>query len=340
MALAFSMLVGELLFRAGIACGIKQFKHPGLYTDWKYDDDFWKWQQIWLGIWKAPPPERMHPVLGWSQAEVNAENPLGLEKTALDKMKARRPMIFFYGDSYLKGAADKEFEIPEYLAKRIPGMEVVDLGVSGYAFDQIYLLFEATHKHPFNRLTLAGVMLEDLDRSVLKVRTAQKPYYVLSDDGTPVLTGIPIERDQEKFFRENQPVIKSYFLAYLSQRYFGKFKSERKKKKDEYERALSSRLIEQMKAQCEKNKTQLVFVLFYTEEQLRRVTWQETFLKAALTTFNIPFIDTKETLLAAAKTQGVPVSYFYKAKNGHHNNFGNKLIAETTLDYLNAHELI
>src|SRR3989338_2134830 len=75
-------LLGEMTFRAGIALNIKQFREPALYADYFSDDDYWKFRWDWKENYGDTllPLKRLHPLLGWTQANLTEDNPLGLQE--------------------------------------------------------------------------------------------------------------------------------------------------------------------------------------------------------------------------------------------------------------------
>ena len=322
-------LFAEVLLRAGIAFNIKQFKSPYLYADFFSDNDYWKFQYDWGEKFAETSPERIHPRLGWSQTYITEENPLGLEEETRKRMGSSNSKILFYGDSFVKGSSDKEFQIPRYMNNHIKGTDVVDLGVAGYGTDQIYLLFKETYQTFTHPIILVGILADDdLDRTVLSVRTSQKPYFVLDPTGNLQLKGIPIEKNQKTYFRNYHLSIKSYFYALLKQKFFqGDHKADLKKR-------INAKLLELFKANAAQTKSRLVFVIFYGKPSLTKTIWQEDFLKGKLNRLGVPYIDTKAILLRYAKENQIELSSFYKVHDGHHNNLGNRVIAEDIIEYL------
>ncbi len=327
-------LLGEAILRLGIALNIKEFRVPSHYASYHSDNDFWKLEQDWSPQHLYAPPERVHPLLGWSQENITKNNPLGLQENTLERLKTVSP-ILFYGDSFLKGLADKEFQIPEYMNEKIGRVNVADLGVGGYGMDQIYLMFKETYPQAANPTVIVGILAnDDLDRVALSIRTSQKPYFRFDKMGPLRLTGIPIEKDQEKYFRNYSLSIRSYLFALLKQKYFNADSKMELKKK------MNFKLLESFKRETDTKKTPLLFVLFYGQKSLTQVDWQEEFLKNTMTQLGLHYIDTKKLLLQYAAEKHLEVSSFYVMENGHHNNLGNRIIAEGIIDYLKANHYI
>jgi len=337
-------LLGEILIRTGIALNVDQFKSPSLYADSKVDDDYWKLSLEWeknrrnlfikTGGQLSTKPERVHPLLGWSQTNITKDNPLGLQEDTLKKMGSMRPKILFYGDSFVKGVSDKEFQIPRFMNSKMGGVDVVDLGEGAYGTDQVYLMFQETYQKVSHPLVLVGLLPGDLDRLVLSVRPAQKPYFIIDAAGNLQLKGVPIEIDQRKYFQNHPVSIKSYFLAFLKQKFF--FAEQKIGMKEQ----IASRLLELFKSNAVNANDKLLFILFYEESALKRIDWREAFLKNKLNQMGMPYIDTKDILLRYAQENHLDPSSFYKKGNGHHNNLGNQVIAQGIIRYLEMNHYI
>ena len=321
---------GEVFLRAMIAMRNPAFSKPELYAEYQGDDLYWQMAYHWAtSVWRPATPERVHPTLGWSQAPVTPENPLGLEEDTRLRLNDRGRKILFYGDSFVKGGSDPEYHIPRYLDDRMADADVLDLGVGGYGTDQIYLLFERTYRLAGAKPDIVmGTLIEDMDRAVLTLRTSQKPYFRLSNDGSLELEGLPIARDQEAYYDERPPRPFSYLIRYFSLNWnpwtsvtpanYGLI------------RDINGRIIDQVDMACRASGLKLLYVIFYGQRELIDTTWRETLLKQELEARDIPYLDTKPVLLAYAREKGLPLSALY-VPDGHHNNLGNQVIAEAIL---------
>ena len=310
---------------------------PSLQQPWRYTysdlDDSWKLQYIFTHK-KASEPNfnRHHPTLGWSQTNVTDQNPLGLQddtKTLLNNADNRKK-ILFYGDSFVKGASDPEFYIPKYMNDRTPGIDIIDLGVPGYGTDQIYLLFKETYLKTKDPVIIIGFLLGDIDRSVLSFRTFQKPYLTVDTNGNLKANGTPIDENQNRYLEEHPPEIKSYVLALISKK-LNLFKPDKREEKIQ----INSRIIESIKSLTDDHDLPLHFVIFYGINSLNRNDdWREIFLKKELKKHEISYFDTKQYLTSYSTQNKLPLTAFYIENEGHHNNLGNKIIAEALLNNL------
>lgn len=323
-------ILGEVTLRAGIGIGFPAVRRPALYADWYSDDDYWLLQQRWDRRWRHASPERVHEVLGWSRAEVTPSNPLGLNETAVARLATDGAKALFFGDSFVRGSAERAYQLPEYLNDRLSGeATVVDVSVNGYGLDQIYLLFRELHPRAAGSLFLVGILTnDDLDRTVLTVRTSQKPYFVPDERGALELRGVPIQRDQAAYFENARLTFRSFFLASVRQRLLGSDRRLDAKKR------ISTSLISRFLDDARKANSEIVFVLFYTERGLREDSWQEQFLLATLRQAKARFVDTKPLLLQHATASVTSLRSLYVPGDGHHNSTGNRVIGDGILQYV------
>ena len=87
---------------------------------------------------------------------------------------------------------------------------------------------------------------------------------------------------------------------------------------------------------CQQEGLPLIYVLFYGQRHLEAadMNWREIFLKEEFKKRNIPFFDSKRPLIKYAATHGSDFGIFYATNDTHHNDLGNKLIAEAFVEYL------
>lgn len=325
-------LSAEVALRLSFLVTASPTRDPNLYAHYFSDDDYWKLHLRWVGRWK-PHPQTIHPLLGWARAPVTSGNPMGLlESTRARLVRDGRKKVLFYGDSFVVGIAEPPDWIPNYMDSRIGSADVLDLGQGGYGTDQIYLLFRDTHglaDHPF---VIIGIMLYDIDRAVLSVRTAMKPRLRVGDAGELEVTGVPIPRDQEVFWESAPLELRSFFLSFLAVkiRTIGNFVHERREEKE----ALNERILEEIAAIAAKSELEMLIVLFYTPVHMYFTGWRETFLKEQITRLGLPYLDTKPVLHEHCKRTGTPLMQLYAEDGGHHNAAGNRVIGAALVEYL------
>ncbi len=335
------LIIIEILIRLSIFTPylpIKWLKNPWRYASDLEDDDFWKLYYIFGGEFKPPASVRVHSLLGWSQGAADVSNPLGLKEDSLKSFSSSKKQILFYGDSFVAGGVSSlDFEIPRYITKRLNNTVVIDLGCGGYGLDQMYLLFKSTHAKVHEPVIIFGIFVEDdLNRSILSVRTGQKPYYIVRN-GKMILRGIPIDSIPAHYFVANPPKIKSYLFNLVFRATIGKTKWGINKKKNDII-LINTKIIESIDVLCKSKGYSLLFVLFHVEDGIvSGEYWQGKFLKRLLHSMNIKYVDTADSLRSYSRKYNVKFTDFYVnegMKRGHHNELGNSIISEGLIEYL------
>ncbi|MFH1742415.1 MAG: SGNH/GDSL hydrolase family protein, partial [bacterium] len=261
------------------------------------------------------------------------ENPLGIVKEIPYEPVYDGEVILFYGDSFVFGATEMEEKIPQQLNRLLPEYTVYNYGVGGYGVDQIYLRFKQSYEKFQSPLIIFGILTTDLDRSVLTVRSYQKPYYKIENDEL-ILHGVPINMNPEEWLEQNPPRIYSYLGAFLFRRLclLGSegVRIEQFYRRNEKKR-INGRIIEEVVKECREKKMPLLFVVFYTQYELRKTLWREIFLKEEICRWNVPWIDTKDVLLAAANNDVTKIAEYY-LRNLHLNGEANGIVARAIAD--------
>ena len=322
-------LISEVVFRAGIAINAPKFRTPSWYADSFTDDNFWKLTYLWSENKRIIGVGRVHPRLGWSQTDVTSANPLGLQTDTRERLsRDGKPKILFYGDSFVKGSSDAEYQIPKYLDERIADWDVLDLGVDGYGTDQVYMMFQETHREVDDPVIIFGILTTDIDRMLLTFRAMPKPRFEIDADGDLIEVGTPITDTKAEFTRKHPPRL-FYALNFLCGRLvsWGPTREDRQKTKE-----LAAKVIEELVTTTRERQVRLVVVLFYPKWGLQITDWREEFLKQAFRNHDIEIVDTKVELLRDASGD-VTIDSVY-ADDGHHNNLGNQMIAEGILRVL------
>jgi hypothetical protein len=117
------------------------------------------------------------------------------------KAKARRVLVF--GDSYTAGdGVSNRKRYSDVLERTLDDTEVLNFGLSGSGTDQQLLIHRQYCATVDHDAVVIGVMVENIQRNVLKERTwfdeagepllVPKPWFELSDSGEPILMGVPV----------------------------------------------------------------------------------------------------------------------------------------------------
>jgi hypothetical protein len=174
-------------------------------------------RELRQGVSERSLSYRYDPELGWApipsstSTVTNARtihvqhNSLGLRD--IEFSPDARPTIMFLGDSFVWGLdAEAEERFTDLLRPRIPGTNILAAGVSGYGTDQEYLLLQRLW--PKVKPTVVVLIFcsqnDRLDNSTnIRYEGYQKPYFATAADGSLVLSGQPVPKSRQQYFRED-----------------------------------------------------------------------------------------------------------------------------------------
>ncbi len=142
---ALAPVFRELQVRLSLRYEDSIYRRPPLYGHELGSDDFWILAGRWDTYCAKIAPERIHPLLGWTQGPITETNPRGLlPETESRLCEDGNAKVLFLGDSYVEGHAEPAFWLPPLtealLRERTPALDVLHLGVGGYGTDQMHLL--------------------------------------------------------------------------------------------------------------------------------------------------------------------------------------------------------
>lgn len=320
--------------------GVPRLRQAWHYADGNFDDDFWKLAFLFRAGQSAQRVGHIDPELGWAP-ESSPDNPLGLISDTPYRLENIQRPILFYGDSFVAGATPVHDRIPQVLDRMLPDRSVLNYGVGGYGIDQIYLRFSRTAGEFEKPLVLIGILTRDLDRSILAIRTGQKPYFDIEAD-TLVIRNTPILSTTSEYIDKNPPHIDSYFLRFvlfrlrplLPKTWFDRLLGYDQKHLKKLQ--VNRRLLAAFKDESEASGLQLYTVIFFSRHELEEQGEREQFLKSTLKELEIPHFDTKDLLLDYMARTGSSQQDLYYEENGHPNEKGNKVIAEGIFDWLSS----
>lgn len=335
---SLTLLVVEFVFRAllfGDNKALDSLRQPAHYAppipDANQDflnNNFWKLNYLFTKNFNLKNP---HPLLGWV-GFFDPENYIHFEN---DKVNGKTPVLLF-GDSYAQ-CVDTVFCFEDYLNKDssfLANHYFLNYGVGGYGVDQTYLLFnEAAPKYekPF---IIFSLLTTDLDRSVLQVRDAQKPYFVLENNELN-LQGVPIELSSEEYFKQNPPKIKSYLWNRFksSDFYPQKPKSEVSQLYQQKIKDLNKKILEETFKKLKQMDVDFLVFIFQPEWH-NTPNWRMTFLRDFCLQNDVPHIcDVDIRKMNNRKNTGNIPAYSIE-QDGHPTSYLNKLIAEELKKYI------
>ena len=335
-----SFLVGEagfwaLLFSQGQF--FQKFRDPSLYADFLSDDDYGKLYYRFGGKYK--PPKHPHPLLGW----VDLFEGNSYRHNATDEVGNRRPVLL-YGDSFARCSGgkfgDKCYQfILNYDKSSGADFFLLNYAVGGYGFDQIFLLFKNSIDNYSNPLVVLSLMTQDLDRSILSVKTAQKPFFEISEDQL-VLKGTPIDPNPARFYAEHPPDVTSYlYRLWLYQdgrpwrlRQMLRGTEEKKRKKLQINEKIFLGIIEELK----RRRLPHVFLIYHrkNEVNMKESNWRDKFIKRNLRQQNVPFISSKEVILRDFKEHNKNLDDYFIPDDGHPSTYQHQLLAEKIKEWV------
>ena len=321
-------LFGEILFRVMILSGSKKLLNPAMYFDPDFEDEFWIYEAEWSKKSGVQNATRVHSLLGWSQRYVSDGNPFGLlEATQFRLMRDGKPKVLIYGDSFIAPDLENDQSIPFFVRTSLEGIDVLNLGVGGYGLDQIFLMFRETHRLVDSPSVTIGVLLDDVNRSILSIRSAQKPRFSVDSSGRLFLRNVPIQQDSRKFLQEAKPWCFSYLYRYVLTRF--RFALAYHGKKSEIV-SITRALLAEFAKECSKTCRDLQFLLFYRPGQFLSPVpdWRETLLKEELSRLRIPYLDSKVPLSEYLRESKQLATVLYRDGDDHHSALANRVIGE------------
>jgi hypothetical protein len=223
LLVVFLALTGtELVFRSLLfseAPFMQPLQKPGLYADCTASDDYWKLLYLFPNhdepadtrSQRAGMVSHFDSQLGWVNSLISPESYHHADAAGLGS----KTPILLYGDSFAQCRTPPD-ECFQGLINSDPQLgstyHLLNYGVWGYGLDQIYLLYRKTVDLYKNPVVVISLLPEDMDRAVLTVRDAPKPYFALNH-GNLELKGAPIDPDLACFHRKHPPAVRSYLAS-------------------------------------------------------------------------------------------------------------------------------
>ncbi len=327
------LLICELAFRVLIFSSLpfaEKFRDPSLYADYDGDDEYWLLRYHFDGHYK--PPSKPHPVLGWVSPSLDWKT---LVHHNLPRVAGRRPVLL-YGDSFAECAEHPCFEdVLNNDAAFSKNCFLLNNGVSGYGLDQIYLLMNRTLQVYKEPIVVFSLLTQDIDRSMLSLRTWKKPRFTL-EDGKLVLTGLPIEGDPLAFLESNRPQFYSYLFRMalygrvLPASVAMKLRGEYKKRAQKI--ALTQAIFKETMADLRSRNLPFVFLIFVEQYEIGAAAdpwdWRYNTLVHFLDQDKMPYISARDILRENMATTGNSLGQYFILNDGHHNAYANMLIAD------------
>ncbi len=286
------------------------------------NEDFWKLNYLFNRNFNLKNP---HPLLGWTGQIDHNTYRHGQESN----LNGRRPVLL-YGDSFAQcvDSVDCFQDIFNSNPSFSSGNFLLNYGVGGYGVDQICLLFEQSVERFENPFVIFSLLTTDMDRCMLSVRDAQKPYFIIGDEGLE-LKGIPITLTSEEYFEQNRPEIRSYIFNRLRKSKIYPF-SPKEKVREEYISKLlelNGLILERVLLKLEQLELDYVILIFQPEHH-HSPDWRLDFLREFMETRNVPYICDVDIRDADTTFAEYKASRYAIPRNGHPTTYLNRLVSE------------
>jgi hypothetical protein len=248
----------------------------------------------------------------------------------------RRPVLL-YGDSFAE-TSSSALSFQEILNGNegfSKNHYLLNYGVGGYGVDQIYLLMKHSlhqYKQPF---VVFSLMTLDLDRSILSVRTGQKPRFHVVDQSLE-LSAQPIYPNPDDFFNNHPPQIGSYLYRAALQSgilptsvsaWLRGDQATIEKKKE-----LNALILSQALKELKNHNIDFIFLVFHPHipgisSLDKESDWRDPFLRNLFQRFDVPYIWSKDLIKDLGPMNALDYSD-YMGPDGHPTTLFNTIIAE------------
>ena len=341
LSLVLSLTLGEITLRLLVFSSsenLSVFRKPGYYSNY-FSDNYWLLYHRIDNSYKAPV--QPHPLLGWISdfaRKTYMHNQIG-------QLGNRRPVLL-YGDSFAHCVDATCFqEILNEDSLFAKQNFLLNYGVGGYGVDQIDLLMRNSAHHFARPLIVFSLMTSDLDRSLLKVRIGQKPWYDPMAD-TLVLKGVPVDSSADHFFENHPPKIASYFLNllnysplnFLPEKIRDSIQGENERQKQVI--SLNEKILNETLKYLQAKEMDFVFLIFHFVKPGDAIfdpreenNYRDNFLREFLTKNQVPYIWSKDLIREDTDEMAFDLTRYIAPDNGHPTSYFNTLIAAQIKKY-------
>ena len=265
VATVISLVAAETAARWGLLHSkSSRLGDPAAYFDPLCDEDYWR--ALRRGRFGAHlhrvGPNDQDPLLGWIPTKNSLDDVLAL---ATPHSPQAQKTVALFGDSYIFGTTTSGTRISDVLAAARPDTRVLNFGVGGYGLDQIVLRVEdrAAVLQPGDQVII-GVMTTDIDRAMLKVRDAPKPWFSLEEEGSLKLH-LPPQQDSAAWFMDNPVEAHSLLWSRLSRAIQVRSASPAigPECETEHKKALASAIFGRLESVCRQSQLSCQVLLLY-----------------------------------------------------------------------------
>ncbi len=331
ISISLTFFTAEYILRKLLFMDNEQFeslRNPAFYAIYPqdqnedfYNEDYWNLNYLFNRSFDLKEP---NPLLGWT-GFFNRET---YSHWYDDTTGIRRPVLLF-GDSFAM-CIDSVECFDEYLNSDTLFSDsnvLYNYGVGGYGVDQIQLLMKEVLPKYENPFVVFSMLTTDLDRSVLKVRDAQKPHYRIIKDKL-LLEGTPITLTSSEFFDQNPPEISSYIYnrAYniISRRL--DLNQSDKAQTVENIKNLNKLILDKAISHLKSKNIEFVILIFQPETH-RINDWRLSFLRDYCIDNDVPYICDVDIKNEHKLENNTTSSDYYILGDGHPSSLANQLVS-------------
>lgn len=209
-AILFALILFEIALRVVLfhtSLQVPLLKSPSYYA--KDEEEYWIFQGIFSKTWRVEPSSSPQSVSGefydhWGASlifdpelgyvrkpdvKIPCHETTNFATRGLHDYAVNGKKVLFFGDSFTETNACSGESLSPKMEKLL-NTDVLNFGIGGYGFDQIYLYLRrlAPQFKAEDSLFLVGIIPEDMSRMLLKVRTSPKPYFTIKNNALQLHT--------------------------------------------------------------------------------------------------------------------------------------------------------
>lgn len=361
LIIVVTLAAAEWIFRALLfseARFMLPLQKAGLYADCMSSDDYWKLLYLFprhdepagSRYQREGTVSHYDSQLGWVNSLISPETYRHADAAHLG---SKTPLLF-YGDSFAQCRTPPD-ECFQGLINGDPHLSstyrLINYGVWGYGLDQIYLLYRKTidlYKEP---VVIISLLPEDMDRAVLTVRDAPKPYFILNNDKLE-LKGIPVDPDLNRYHTRHPPHVYSYLASLANNLVLESLAPILPPVLDSYVRpsaqqrsvkeAINRKIVQELSADLKRRGLTFVFLVFdQPEAAFQPLQWRERFLFNLLAEQEIPYISARTVIRQYESEETFSCqTYLFSCHDHHPSSVYNQILTRQLVEWMRVQRLL
>jgi hypothetical protein len=192
-----------------------------------------------------------------------------------------------------------------------------------------------------NPFVIFSVMPEDMDRSVLSVRTGPKPFYKLINDSL-VLSGVPVDTNPKHYFENNPAEIKSYFFNRIKFSRLNPFLKDYGRDNENRNRilTLNEAILKKAVKTLKQKKLEYIFLLYESPGGVDGAydgEWRIEFLESFCKRNNLVYLKSSDLIHNNSLYQKFGKNFFYIRDNLHPTAYYNMIVSDEIKKHLKTY---